>query len=123
MSRISELIQQRDALAAQQAALDKALRELQGAERQAAIEKVRALMAEHGITAADLNVTESRKKARGRPPKGTDGRSASAGKPVAAKYRNTATGETWSGRGLKPKWLSAAIGGGAKLEDFLIAAA
>lgn len=122
MSRISELIQQRDALAAQQAALDKALRELQGAERQATIEKIRAMMAEHGITVADLNATESR-KGRGRPPKGTDGRSASAGKPVAAKYRNTATNETWSGRGLKPKWLSAAIAGGAKLEDFLIAAA
>jgi DNA-binding protein H-NS len=122
MSRISELIQQRDALAAQQAALDKALRELQSAERQAAIEKIRALMAENGLTVADLVAGEGR-KAKGRPPKSADGRSANAGKPVAAKYRNTATGETWSGRGLKPKWLSAALAGGAKIEDFLIAAA
>ncbi|WP_133703894.1 H-NS family nucleoid-associated regulatory protein [Roseateles toxinivorans] len=39
---------------------------------------------------------------------------------VAAKYRNKATGEAWSGRGLRPKWLKAAIDGGANLEDFLV---
>lgn len=39
---------------------------------------------------------------------------------VAAKYRNQATGETWSGRGLQPKWLKAAIAGGAKLTDFTV---
>jgi DNA-binding protein H-NS len=39
---------------------------------------------------------------------------------VAPKYRNNATGETWTGRGLKPKWLQAALNGGAKLEDFII---
>jgi DNA-binding protein H-NS len=122
MSRISELIQQRDALVAQQIALDKALQELQSAERQGAIEKVKAMMAEHGITVADLVQGEARKP-RGRPAKNPGERSANAGKPVAAKYRNTASGETWSGRGLKPKWLSAAIAGGARLEDFLIATA
>jgi DNA-binding protein H-NS len=121
MSRISELIQQRKALAAQQVALEKALQELQSAERQGAIEKVKAMMAEHGITAADLAQGEGR-KAKGRPAKNPGGRSANAGKPVAAKYRNTVTGETWSGRGLKPKWLTAAIAGGAQLDDFLIAA-
>ncbi|QOR55211.1 MAG: hypothetical protein SHS37scaffold296_28 [Burkholderiales phage 68_11] len=40
-------------------------------------------------------------------------------KPVA-RYRNAATRETWSGRGLMPKWLKAAIAGGAKLDDFAI---
>ena len=39
---------------------------------------------------------------------------------VAAKYRNTATGETWSGRGLQPKWLKAAVAGGASVQDFAI---
>lgn len=39
-------------------------------------------------------------------------------KPGHAKYRNRATGETWSGRGLQPKWLKVAIAGGARLEDF-----
>jgi DNA-binding protein H-NS len=42
--------------------------------------------------------------------------------PVAAKYRNPEKpAETWAGRGLKPRWLTAAIKGGKKLEDFAIA--
>jgi DNA-binding protein H-NS len=41
--------------------------------------------------------------------------------PVAPKYRNPENpDETWAGRGLKPRWLSAAIKGGRKLDDFLI---
>jgi len=42
---------------------------------------------------------------------------------VAPKYRNPENpAETWAGRGLKPRWLTAAIKGGKKLEDFAIAA-
>jgi DNA-binding protein H-NS len=41
--------------------------------------------------------------------------------PVAAKYRNPEDpAETWAGRGLKPRWLQAAIKAGGKLEDFSI---
>jgi DNA-binding protein H-NS len=41
--------------------------------------------------------------------------------PVAPKYRNPENPEeTWEGRGLKPRWLAAAIKGGKELEDFLI---
>ena len=41
---------------------------------------------------------------------------------VAPKYRNPANpAETWAGRGLRPRWLTAAIKGGKKLEDFAIA--
>ena len=29
-------------------------------------------------------------------------------------------GETWAGRGVRPRWLVAAIKGGKKLDDFLI---
>jgi len=40
---------------------------------------------------------------------------------VAPKYRNPDNpNETWAGRGLKPRWLAAAIKGGKKLEDFAI---
>jgi len=39
---------------------------------------------------------------------------------VAAKYRNAATGDAWTGRGLQPKWLKAALAAGAKLEDFAV---
>ena len=41
---------------------------------------------------------------------------------VAPKYRNPENpAETWAGRGLKPRWLTAAIKGGKKIEDFAIA--
>lgn len=39
------------------------------------------------------------------------------------KYRNSRTGESWSGRGLQPRWLKAAIGEGASLSDFEVAGA
>ena len=56
---------------------------------------------------------------RGRPP----GKRGGAYGPVAPKYRNPANpSETWAGRGLKPRWLTAALKGGKKLEDFSIAA-
>lgn len=42
------------------------------------------------------------------------------GKP--AKYRDAATGSTWSGRGLMPKWLKVAMERGKKLTDFEVAA-
>ena len=53
---------------------------------------------------------------RGRPPgRGRMG-------AVAPKYRNPENPtETWAGRGLKPRWLTAAIKGGKSLEDFAIA--
>jgi hypothetical protein len=41
---------------------------------------------------------------------------------VAPKYRNPDTAETWAGRGLKPRWLAAALKTGKKLEDFSIGA-
>jgi DNA-binding protein H-NS len=44
------------------------------------------------------------------------------GSSVAPKYRNPENAtETWAGRGLKPRWLTAALKSGKKLEDFAIA--
>src|ERR1700686_1709663 len=41
---------------------------------------------------------------------------------VFPKYRNPENpSETWAGRGLKPRWLTAAIKTGKKADDFLIA--
>jgi DNA-binding protein H-NS len=58
----------------------------------------------------------------------TGGRQAKSGKgargAVAPKYRNPENpAETWAGRGLKPRWLTAAMKSGKKLDDFLIAGA
>ncbi len=41
------------------------------------------------------------------------------GKKVAPKYRSP-DGETWAGRGAKPRWLVAALKKGKKIESFLI---
>ncbi len=98
-------------LLAQRAEIEKQITEAQREARADAIGKVRALMAEFGLTAADMSGKSSLPRPQG------------AAKPVskvAAKYRNAATGETWSGRGLQPKWLKAALAGGAKLEEFTI---
>jgi DNA-binding protein H-NS len=51
-------------------------------------------------------------KRRGRPP-------GKKRKKVAAKYRGP-KGETWAGRGLKPRWLTAELKKGKKLESFAI---
>jgi len=40
----------------------------------------------------------------------------------ASKYLDSATGSTWSGRGLQPKWLKVALAKGKKLSDFDTAA-
>jgi DNA-binding protein H-NS len=41
---------------------------------------------------------------------------------VAPKYRDPETGATWAGRGLKPRWLTAALKSGKSLESFAITA-
>jgi len=55
---------------------------------------------------------------------GGSGRRASAmkGRKVAAKYRGPG-GETWAGRGARPRWLVALLKDGHKLEDFAIGSA
>lgn len=39
-----------------------------------------------------------------------------------AAYRDPQTGQTWTGRGLKPKWLAVALEQGKKLSDFQVKA-
>jgi DNA-binding protein H-NS len=101
MATLSELL-------AQKAALEKQILETQREERGAAIAKVKAVMAEYGLTLADIG-----SKAPAMPTR-------KAGSKVAAKYRNPATGDSWSGRGLQPKWLKAALGSGKTLSDFAV---
>jgi DNA-binding protein H-NS len=42
------------------------------------------------------------------------------GRKVAPKYRDPATGETWAGRGARPRWLVAKLKAGKTLNDFAI---
>ena len=97
-------------LLSQKAELEKQIESLSREQRGTAIAQVKALMSDHGLTLADL----AAKSAAGVKKPST------SGSKVAAKYRDPGTGTTWSGRGLKPKWLRAAIEGGRKIEDFAI---
>ena len=95
-------------LIAQKEALEHEIERTRQKDRNDAIAKVRALMDEYGLTPADLATRGSPKTRAGK------------GKNVAAKYRDASTGETWSGRGLQPKWLKAALAQGRKLADFAV---
>lgn len=99
MASLSELL-------AQKAALEKQIANTQREERQRAIDQIKTLMTEYGLSVADLS---------SRAPKKGGG-----GGKVAAKFRNKATGEAWSGRGLQPRWLKAALATGKKLTDFAV---
>ncbi len=101
MATLQELIERK-------AEIDRAIAAAQRQNREGAIATIRALMAENGLTAADLVSTVK----VGKKVPGTKS-------PVAAKYRD-ADGNQWSGRGLKPKWLMAALAQGKLLSDFTI---
>ena len=47
------------------------------------------------------------------------GKSSLKGKKVPPKYRSP-SGDTWAGRGAKPRWMVAALKKGKKIESFLI---
>lgn len=95
-------------LLAQKEALEKEIESTKKHHRAEAIAKVRSLMSEYGLSVADLSAKATSKAAGG-----TTGK-------VAVKFRNSATGDTWSGRGLQPKWLKAALAAGRKIEDFSV---
>ena len=103
MTTLQELLEQR-------AALDRQISETQRASRTQAIIEIRELMVLHGLTPTDL---ASVPVAARKPKQGVRGK-------VAAKYRNDETGQTWTGRGLKPRWLTEKLKSGAALPDFAI---
>ncbi|RZI60584.1 MAG: H-NS histone family protein [Pseudomonas sp.] len=109
MTSLHELLDRKAELDKQVASIEKQLQAARQVERQSVIVKIKALMAEHGLTAADLNAVKT--SVRTHP---------AAGRTVAPKYRSASTGETWSGRGLKPKWVQAALNSGKSLQDLAI---
>ncbi len=57
-----------------------------------AINQIKSIMTEYGITISDIGKDIKKKGPR-------------AKTSLSPKYRNPATGETWSGRGKAPKWI------------------
>lgn len=95
MPTIEELLKQKEQLEAQ---IEQAL----GAERAKALEQARSLIAMHGLSSEELF--------------GRGKRGPRAGKKVEPKFRDPASGQTWSGRGRPPAWLR-----GKSKADFKIA--
>jgi len=76
-------------LLARKAELDAQIAAAQAEAKAQAVAQARALIAEHGLTAADVFPAQGKK-------------AASVGAP---KYRDPATGATWTGRGKQPRWI------------------
>src|SRR4026209_2849555 len=90
-------------LAKMRAGIERAKIGKQGAERAALKEKLTNIAKEAGFDLHELFSKGGRGKGKG---------------SVAVKYRDKA-GNTWTGRGRMPRWLTAATKGGkAKKEDF-----
>ena len=103
-------------LLAQRAALEKQIADAQRVERGDAIARVKSLMTEYGLSMADLGM-----RAVAAPHSASRrGAGPNSGVKVAPKFRHPSTGQTWSGRGLKPTWLAAALADGKRMEDFAI---
>ena len=90
-------------LSDQKAALEAQIAEAQRKAKTANIIRVKMLMADHGITVADL--------AGRKAPKRT----------TKSAYVST-TGQAWCGLGRRPEWLQSALASGANLADFKVAA-
>ncbi len=94
MQSLSELIAQREAL-------DKQIQAARQLENADAIASIHKLIEQFGLTALDIFPSK----------KG----SSKAAKKVAPKFKNPATGDTWTGRGKPPKWIA-----GQDREQYLI---
>lgn len=92
----------------QRAALEKQIAEARNTELADAVGKVRAIVAEYELTAADVFPASGKSAKAGSKPGGK----------VAAKYRDPSTGATWTGRGKSPRWFDA-----GQKEKFAIAQA
>ena len=114
---MNELVKLRQQIAE----LEKQAAELQKASRPAVLAQLREQMAAYGITAEELS-RPAAKTSRPKAPLAKSVSPAKGKKPVVtspAKYRGP-EGQTWSGRGIAPKWLNDLLVGSKTRDDFLI---
>ncbi len=84
--------------------------EIRTGELAQAVQEILAKMDLYGISVDDLDYAKGRiRKAGGK-----------SGNPAPVKFRGP-NGETWTGRGLTPKWLTSLIATGSNRDDFLVA--
>lgn len=107
--------------------LQKQASEIRGREFDKTVQEIRAKMQAFGITVKDLRLTGAElRKGKGKaksapssPTKLVGAKKKKTGAAVAAKYQGP-NGESWSGRGLTPRWLSAQLAQGKTKDDFAI---
>jgi len=104
--------------------LQKQAADIKTKEFAATVKEIQAKMQAFGITVKDIQTRKPGKPGRVAKVKVPKAPKASrkAGVPVAAKYRGP-NGETWSGRGLTPKWLAALVAQGQSKESFAVSPA
>lgn len=78
------------------------------AEKIAAVAEIKAIADRVGLIVSISDVNFLKRKA-----------GAKVGTKAKMKYRNPDTGEEWSGRGLKPKWVIDFISEGKNMQDYL----
>ena len=88
------------------------------------VAEIKAQMQAFGITVKDLTAKKTTAKGRGKAAKTVratkvDSGAKNAAKPVEAKYRGP-NGESWTGRGLMPKWMKALVAEGKSKQDFAV---
>ncbi len=107
--------------------LQKQASEIRTREFDKTVQDILAKMQAFGITVKDLQPAKGRgAKGKAKPAKAAGAPKVAAAKkkaasPVLAKYRGP-NGESWSGRGLMPKWMAALVAQGKTKEDFAISA-
>lgn len=94
-------------------------------KKKQAVAQVVALMKKLGVSLEDMAGARPRRSraAKAGAKGGAKKRGAkkvAAKKPVAPKFRNAKTGETWSGRGRTPRWLAALEAQGKSREDYRV---
>ncbi len=106
-------------LEAQIERLRKEAEEIKAKEVAGVISRIKEAIAFYELTPDDLFGLRRQGGKRSKE-KGTTRRGASSRKgTVPIKYRD-ADGNTWTGRGLKPRWLTAALATGKSLQDFAV---
>lgn len=119
----------RENYAAQQAKIEKEIGKLRKRaealhtkRRKPILASIVRTMREYDITPDEIAAAFGKPAGRAAPRKtaANAGAAAPAKRAVAPKYRHPDTGETWSGRGKAPRWLTAAEAQGARRDHFLI---
>lgn len=90
---IQDLIQKREEL-------DRQIEEIKSQERSTVIDQVKSLVLMHGLTEKDVFAGKTSKFGKSK-----------------VKYRDPATGKTWTGRGRNPTWFDS-----SRESEFLIGA-